>query len=146
MSGPSGWRISRLTNTVAEDNWTAPSPENGSARPGATPAPERSSSNAEASTSTAPIDVKPESPAVPARRKRQKITYVPLHRPMDSYGGWDIAGTEEMMTTVNKRKPQRQAMDLGRPSPRLLLPLWLRADSCRYHRSRRHPLPHNVAS
>lgn len=40
---------------------------------------------------------------------------------MDSYGGWDIAATEEMMTTVTKRKPVRQAMDLGNTSSSLFI-------------------------
>ncbi|ORY73412.1 hypothetical protein BCR35DRAFT_354100 [Leucosporidium creatinivorum] len=103
----------------ADDSAEATPPTNG-ATPSLTPAPD-SNFNADASTSAAPApvatpapaEVKPESPAVPARRKRQKYAYVPLQRSVDTYAGWDLGMMEEMMATAAKRRPARQAMDLG---------------------------------
>lgn len=102
-----------LTSSSSDDSAEATPPVNGTT-PSLTPAPD-ATRNADASTSAtpAPAEVKPESPAVPARRKRQKYTYMPLQRSVDTYAGWDLGMMEEMMATAAKRRPARNAMDLG---------------------------------
>lgn len=61
-----------------------------------------------------PIDTKPELlSALSSRRKRQKYTYLPLARPVESLAGYDVAMLEEVVHMTSKRRPQRQAGDLG---------------------------------
>lgn len=61
--------------------------------------------------------IKPEEttivPSVPQRRKRQKISYVPLARSVDTYASWDLGSVEERVRMAGAQKRPRQYMDLG---------------------------------
>ncbi|GAA5856351.1 hypothetical protein JCM8547_000882 [Rhodosporidiobolus lusitaniae] len=68
------------------------------------------SSNAEASSATAP---KPSEPPAPLRRKRRKIEYVPLVRAIDTYGGYDLGQLEQVHLKAEKLRRPRTLHDLG---------------------------------
>ncbi|BGP21557.1 ARID/BRIGHT DNA-binding domain containing protein [Rhodotorula toruloides] len=76
---------------------------------------------AAASTSTAPplatssseLTTKPTEPAVPPRRKRRRIEYRPLARPLDTYGGQDLQLIEQAYNRAEKARSARKLPDLG---------------------------------
>ncbi|BGO96520.1 ARID/BRIGHT DNA-binding domain containing protein [Rhodotorula toruloides] len=80
-----------------------------------------SPATAAASTSTAAppaasssdTSTKPAEPAVPPRRKRRRIEYRPLARPLDTHGGQDLQLVEQAYTRAEKARPARKLPDLG---------------------------------
>ncbi|BGP04663.1 hypothetical protein NBRC10512_004979 [Rhodotorula toruloides] len=79
-----------------------------------------SPATAAASTSSAPpaasssdSATKPAEPAVPQRRKRRRIEYRPLARPLDTHGGQDLQLVEQAYTRAEKARPARKLPDLG---------------------------------
>ncbi|BGP28735.1 hypothetical protein JCM10296v2_000471 [Rhodotorula toruloides] len=87
-----------------EDAPTAASPATAAASTstGAPPA----ASNSDSTT-------KPAEPAVPPRRKRRRIEYRPLARPLDTHGGQDLQLVEQAYTRAEKARPARKLPDLG---------------------------------
>ncbi|GAA5892026.1 hypothetical protein JCM6882_005666 [Rhodosporidiobolus microsporus] len=79
--------------------------------------PDASSSSADArrpSTSSSAVGAKPvEPPAEPPRRKRRKIEYAPLSRPVETYGGYELGLVEQTMARVEKVRRPRGLHDLG---------------------------------
>lgn len=79
-----------------------------------------SPSAAVGSTSAAPPSqaatdspAKPAEPVVPPRRKRRRIEYRPLARPLDSHGGQDLQLVEQAYARAEKARPARKLPDLG---------------------------------
>ncbi|GAA6053456.1 hypothetical protein JCM3770_005174 [Rhodotorula araucariae] len=56
---------------------------------------------------------KPAEPVVPPRRKRRRIEYAPLARPLDTHGGHDLALVEAIHHRLDKLRPRRTVRDLG---------------------------------
>ncbi|KAL8283670.1 hypothetical protein RQP46_005465 [Phenoliferia psychrophenolica] len=56
---------------------------------------------------------KPEAPTGPVRRKRQRIEYIPLQRPVDTYASWDLGQVEDVVVAASQRKRPRTVHDLG---------------------------------
>ena len=63
-----------------------------------------------ASTSKETLD---DTKEVPAKRKRQRIEYVPLSRPMDTFGGFHPGQAEEAVRAAKAKKRRRNIGDLG---------------------------------
>ncbi|GJN92219.1 hypothetical protein Rhopal_005249-T1 [Rhodotorula paludigena] len=58
-------------------------------------------------------DVKPTEPAAPPRRKRRRIEYAPLTRPVDTHGGYELPYLEAVFHRVDKLRPRRNVHELG---------------------------------
>ncbi|BGP44557.1 hypothetical protein JCM10450v2_000371 [Rhodotorula kratochvilovae] len=56
---------------------------------------------------------KPAEPPIPPRRKRRRIEYTPLARPLDTHGGQDLALVEAIHHRLDKLRPRRTVQDLG---------------------------------
>lgn len=75
----------------------------------AAPAPRRPSLPSASSS-------KPAEPAGPPRRKRRKIEYTPMVKPLETYGGYDLYQTEQLHAKIEKHRRQRNVHDLGTSS------------------------------
>jgi len=65
---------------------------------------------------SAPLPATAPAPALPVgppRRKRRRIEYAPLARPIDTYGGTDLALVEAIFHRLDKMRPRRTIADLG---------------------------------
>ncbi|BGP12501.1 hypothetical protein JCM10213_006934 [Rhodosporidiobolus nylandii] len=68
----------------------------------------------DASTSaSASSPAKPSEPLAPPRRKRRKIEYTPLTRPVDTHGGCDLPLAEQTILRAEKARRPRNLHDLG---------------------------------
>ncbi|GAA6022215.1 hypothetical protein JCM10207_003945 [Rhodosporidiobolus poonsookiae] len=109
-----------------EDDMTVVKAEPGLAVNGATasPAPLDSLTTPKTATSGLPdasahsparpaTATKPTVPAEPARRKRRKIEYTPMVRPVETYGGVELPFVEARMVALEKMRRPRNLHDLG---------------------------------
>ncbi|GAA5828095.1 hypothetical protein JCM11251_002586 [Rhodosporidiobolus azoricus] len=65
------------------------------------------------SSGTATVPKSEPTPTEPPRRKRRKIEYTPLTRPVETYGGYDLGLVEQTMARVEKVRRPRGLHDLG---------------------------------
>ncbi|GAA6035903.1 hypothetical protein JCM8097_005154 [Rhodosporidiobolus ruineniae] len=73
----------------------------------------RPSTSSGAATSADVKPVAPAEPAEPPRRKRRKIEYAPMVRPVETYGGLDLGLMEQTAAKVEKTRRKRNLHDLG---------------------------------